>query len=799
MLRNRRAGRPGLSLVRVATLPAPVAALARWGILWVAVALVAGIWGYANGTGRVENAFVDHLRSMTERPAPTDIVIVGIDDRSLAALGRWPWRRRVHAALIERLQQAGARAIGLDLILSESNPQQVEDDILLAHAIGHAGNVVLPLHAQWLGSADVQPALPSPPLRAAARGVGHIHVELGQDGVARSVFLREGTGTQHWDHWTVALMQAAGEAPPGRTLPGVRRPPAAHADGRAAGGTWQRDHWIQIPFAGPPGHFARLSYVDVLEGRVPAEALRGKYVLIGATAAGMGDAYLTPMASQDSLMPGVEVSANVLDSLRRNIHLRRATPWENALFCLVPVVLAMAALYRLQPRWAFCTVVALVLLVYVLAWAALKAPGVQFAPLAALGCLALIYPMWGWFRLEAVTDYLAKEFRQMQREDKLLTALPVAGRGTGDELDRRMLALTTAAEQLRGLLRFVRDSIDSLADVVLVADPQGRVLLANEAAARYFSASVQQLQDRDVDALFADRLRLPDRSPLPPVVPVVREQALERHVVDVQQRDLLLKCLPRRAQDGTVVGSIVSLVDISAVQQVQRQREEALRFISHDMRAPQSSILTLIELQRLDPVPDPQVFERIEAHARRTLALADDFVHLARAQSDAYEFTTVDLCDVIVDAADRFWDQARARGVEIVTEASNGPCMSRADRDLLTRAVANLVDNALKYGPRGGRITCALQRDGDRHVISVKDEGPGIAQDQQASLFEQFKRLGRDTRTSGAGLGLAFVQAVVTRHRGTVWVCSLPGAGAEFRMSLQAVDVLDSLPALTVE
>jgi PAS domain S-box-containing protein len=782
--------RRGWSFVRVASLPQPVAALGRWGVFWAVVTLVAALWGYGNGLGRVESAFVDHLLSMTERPAPPDVVIVAIDDRSLSALGRWPWRRSVHAGLIDRLHDAGARAIGLDLILSESNPEQVQDDLLLARAIERAGNVVLPLHAQWNAPASVQPALPSPPLLAAAQGVGHIHVELGRDGVARSVFLREGDGTQQWDHWTLMLMKAGGEPLPDDRLRGLRRRVAAPGPQ----GTWQRDHLIQIPFAGPPGHFARLSYVDVLQGRVSPESLRGKYVLIGATAAGMGDAYLTPMASRDSLMPGVELSANVLDSLRQGIHLRRATRWENALFCMLPVVLAMVALYRLRPRWAFCTVVALVLLVYVLAWLALKVPGVQFAPLAALGCLALIYPLWSWFRLESVTNYLAREFRRMQREDKLLAALPGTLRGTGDELDRRMLALTRAAEQLRGLQRFVRESIDSLSDAMLVTDPQGVVLLANQAAARYFGDSVGRLQDRSLDELLAGRLRLPDQTPVTTVMPGAEGGATELHVIDPQQRDLLLKCVPRHAPDGTLMGSTVSLVDISAVQQVQRQREEALRFISHDMRAPQSSILTLIELQRLNAGADPQVFERIEAHARRTLALADDFVHLARAQSDAYEFAPVDLRDVIVDAADRFWAQARARRVEIATDVPVEPCISRIDRDLLTRAVANLIDNALKYGPSEGQVTCTLRREDERHVISVCDQGPGIAQELQPGLFEQFKRLGRDTRTSGAGLGLAFVQAVAARHRGEAGVRSMAGAGAEFRIELPALDD-DALPS----
>jgi CHASE2 domain-containing sensor protein/signal transduction histidine kinase len=773
---------------RVAPPPPRASALARWGWFWMVAVGVALALGHANGLGRVENALIDHLSSLNGRAASPDIVIVAIDERSLDALGRWPWRRSVHAALLDRLHAAAPRAIGLDLILAESDGAYPVHDARLAEAIRRSANVVLPLHMQrFAGEAAPRAALPAPVLATSAAALGHIHVELGSDGVARSVFLREGVGERGWEHWTLALLRAGGEPIERDRLPGMRRPVNTAARTPDAETTWWRDHWLQVPFAGAPGHFRRVSYVDVLEGRVDSESLRGKYVLVGATAVGMGDAYLTPMASEDALMPGVEVSANVLDGLRLGLDLRRAERWENALFCVVPVVLALFVLYRLRPRPAFGAIVALMGMVYAACMLAQQAAGVQFAPLAALLCVALVYPLWSWFRLEAAIDYLAFEFRQIQHKDKLLTALPVQP-ATGDELDRRMLAMTAGVEQLRGLQRFVRDGLDSLSDAVLVTDRAGAILLTNHAATRYFGVAAETLQDRVVDDVLGPCV-FPNGGGVLPALPASLDAApAEFAGSDAQSRDLLLKCVPRRAPNGDLAGWIFSLVDISTVQQVQRQREEALRFISHDMRAPQSSILTLIELHRLDAQrPDPTLFDRIEGHARRTLALTDDFVHLARAQSDALVFEPVDLADVVVDAVDGFWDQATARRVDIVTEAEAGSCLCRADRGLLTRAVGNLIDNALKYGPQGARVHCALVLDGTSCTITVRDEGPGIAAEDQSALFEQFKRLGTDTRSGGAGLGLAFVQAVAARHNGSVDVRSRVGEGAEFRLHLPAL------------
>lgn len=773
----------------IASLPAPVAVFGRWGLFWGVVLLAVALAGFANGLGRVDLALTDQIASLDTRPVSPEVLVVAIDERSLATLGRWPWRRAVHAALLDRLSQQGVRAVGLNLLLADADAAHPGDDARLAQAMRRSGAVVLPLHAQWPNGQYAESALPLPVLREAAHGLGHVHVELDDDGVARSVFLREGTAGERWNHWSLALLAAGGEAVDLSRLPGIRRPvPAGGEPADDPGndpGVWRRNHQVLIPYAGPPGQVAQLSYIDVLEGRVPPEQLQGRYVLIGVTARSLANGYATPMASRERLMPGVEVSAQLLDALRQGVHRRSATPWENALFSAVPLLLAALALTRWPPRRALWSLLGLVLLVIASAWLLRRAAGIQVAPLAALLGLALGYPAWAWFRLDAVVRYLGSEFRQVQRGSELLAA-PSATPPRGDALDRQMRAMATGVQQLRALQRLVHDSLDSLGDAVLVLDDQGRVRLANTAAARYFGDAVQGLRDQPLHELLAARLTLADRSPLPDLRAALRGQGGHWHVVDAQRCDMVLKCHPRLSADGRPEGSIVSLVDISAVQQVQRQREEALRFLSHDMRAPQSTIITLLELDRMAPGSDPQLLARIEVHARRALALAEDFVQLARAQSDAYEAEPMDLADVVIDAADRHWDQARALSVEIVTETPPTPSVCRGDRELLTRAVGNLIDNALKYGPRGGQVRCRLVREGDRHVISVIDQGPGVAPEDRSGLFDPFKRLGRETRTRGAGLGLAFVQAVLAHHGGRAQVRGEPGEGAEFRLELPA-------------
>jgi signal transduction histidine kinase len=398
-----------------------------------------------------------------------------------------------------------------------------------------------------------------------------------------------------------------------------------------------------------------VSYLDVLEGRIPAPSLRGAIVLVGATAPGMMDAYPTPVSSQDALMPGVEISAQALVALRESRNLRAAAPGEAALLTLGALALAAAAL-RFAPPWAAGgAVLSLLPLTLFTAWALLQA-GVQWKPAAALLGLLLLYPLWSWQRLEAALAYLAREFERTRQQVPLdqRRDAPVA---RGDLLDRRMAALSDGAAHVRAL---------------------------------------------------------------------------------------------------------------------ERQRQEALNFLSHDLRAPLSATLALIELQ--GSAHDASTLTAIEVHARRALALADGFVQLARAESaQGYRMELLDLRDPVVEGVDACWPQARAKAMDLSSEAPEHECLVRGDRSMLTRVLVNLVDNALKHAGRvGGGVQCRLLAREASWRIEVVDAGPPLEPDVASGLFTRFRRGRADA--SGAGLGLAFVQAVAQHHGGRAgWFAQAQG------------------------
>ena len=299
---------------------------------------------------RTDRLLQDALVRMSPRDVSNSpVVLIGIDDKSIAVLGRWPWPRTLHAGLIDRIGTGQPAAIGLDLLLSEPDTLQPDHDRHLAQALERSAKVVLPMMMQNVGGRAL-PVEPLPMFAHSAAAIGHVHLPVDDDGVARSVNLREGQTERQWDHFGVNLLRMGGFWSPDKALPGSAEIEPGTIDPVAQQKlSWQRSHAIDIAFAGPPGTFARYSYVDVLDGTVPSETFRGKLVLIGATATGIGDLYATPVTDAQRLMPGVEITANLMDALLQDLALTRPPGWVHTLFNTLPVLLALSALAFTPP------------------------------------------------------------------------------------------------------------------------------------------------------------------------------------------------------------------------------------------------------------------------------------------------------------------------------------------------------------------------------------------------------------------------------------------------------------------
>jgi CHASE2 domain-containing sensor protein len=441
--------------------------LREWALLTLllcALLVAATKWGWLE---RADFWLYDASVTLAGRAASPDILILTIDETSVARLGRWPWSRQVLAEVVERLTQAGAGPVLLDIILSEPQRDDPLADARLAAAIAAHGRVVLPVFMPLAGDAVVRPL---PALAARAR-LGHAQALVDADGVTRRYLRVESTGGAS----TTAGASSAGESSfahvaqilaelAGRPVMPVPKTMATPPGAAMPTPAPQLAEPLLAPFAGPPGHFARRPVLDLLDGRLAATELKGRTVLVGATATGLGDNLVTPLAGLGGTMPGIEFVANVLDGLMTGTTLQPLGS-SASLGVSVAVLLAlMMALLVTSPQAALWITVLSCAGLAVAAGTALKVWGVWFPPAAAITVMAVAYPLWSWRRLEASLSAMTRETRriaalaQPQAQTQVqpgAAALPTPKPkplGFFDPVETRIAAITHAVDQIAGAL-----------------------------------------------------------------------------------------------------------------------------------------------------------------------------------------------------------------------------------------------------------------------------------------------------------------------------------------------------------
>ncbi len=232
-----------------------------------------------------------------------------------------------------------------------------------------------------------------------------------------------------------------------------------------------------------------------------------------------------------------------------------------------------------------------------------------------------------------------------------------------------------------------------------------------------------------------------------------------------------------------------------------QRKDELVATISHDFRSPlaviRQNVQTLLrDLPRIDATDLRGFLEGIARQEDRLTALCTNLLDLARLKQRGAPDTPVDLAEVARQMVDDLTARARAAGVELVVDvAVGGTTMARGDRDRLGQVVQNLVDNALKFTPRGGRVQVRVSGDARAVRVEVEDSGVGVPADALPRLFEPFFQVPTNAHAGqGSGLGLAIVKAVVDSHGGTIAVRSLEQHGTTFSVELPALTTGAALP-----
>ncbi|MES9832224.1 MAG: CHASE2 domain-containing protein [Candidatus Thiodiazotropha sp. DIVDIV] len=817
-------------------------------------------------------------------PASDDIVIVAIDEKSLKALGRWPWSRRVHAELVDELTQAGAKAIVFDILMAEEDRIDPEADIRLIQSVAASERVFMPvIMEQHRQGGMLIESMPLPALSNVATGLGHVHIDLDADGIARGVFLYEGLGQAYWPHLMLSLLHWLDpDEFSMETKQLTEHAPNVHVISRHA-------HRL-IPFSGPAGHYHRYSYSQVLEGDYLPDLFRDRIVLVGVTATGIGDALPTPLSGYGVPMPGVEINANILDSLRRGETIAPVGYLTHLLVSTLIVVLPFLFYPYFPTRAAPLVSVALVMGFVLVNWIMLRGLEIWFPPSAALLGLTLSYPLWSWRRLDLAVRYLNEQLERMQSEQSLLPVhlppgdmasamqflsrlMPLQGwvvydsrsgrklMGNGEDLgapldllteghwqrsgaeiwtliqrpdtfwqlglswprngvpegralrlvsdfayqfsekplasqgsvleriELRMHQMREATARIQRFRNLIRNAVGQMDDGLMVINSHGQVVMSNPRSAFYLGF------DEDQDLLGEDAYQLLSLLEVQGgetweaifTKVMLANEPVRFEAIRRPDTELFVQLKSLVGVEAETHGMIVNLSYIGTLKRSERTRAKMLNFLSHDIRSPITSLLSLTQSQQRLQGSADELAEAIEPLARRSLKLADDFLRLARAEAvEGQSFIEADFVSIACNATDEIYIKAKANNIVVKSLFDEDEIWMLGDPGLLERALFNLLENAVKFSPEDGQITMSVYRENSLVVCEIADQGPGIPEGQLNEIFLPFTQSSfhalSDTR--GVGLGLSFVKVVADKHHGKVAARNNDQGGATFSISI---------------
>jgi two-component system sensor histidine kinase KdpD len=338
--------------------------------------------------------------------------------------------------------------------------------------------------------------------------------------------------------------------------------------------------------------------------------------------------------------------------------------------------------------------------------------------------------------------------------------------------------------------------IEASEDGIIVLDPLGVVIHANEVACAILELERAELVGRRFESLevrHTHYLRLREA-----VREFVEHPKQERERVEIslflrgRDHNYVLRLTPFRTRDGSPAGLLLALQDITYVRDQERRRENLVATLSHELGTPLTSLRIAVEMlrQRADKI-DRELRGFVDIANEDVQRLADvsqRFLDLARsrAMTIAVERNPVSLEAVIARVVKLFAIQAKDKGLTL--EAKGVPAETiPGDEVKLTWALSNLVANAIRYTPPGGRVEVGTESRDGAAVITVSDTGPGIPAEQQERIFERFTQSASAGEAGAAGLGLAIVRDVVQAHGGRIRLDSAPDKGTRFTLELPRV------------
>ena len=702
------------------------------------------------------------------RPASGNIVVVGIDNRSLRELNVWPWPREYHAALLDRLLDAGAERVALDIdFSSNSNPAS---DAAFEEALRRAGGrAILATFKQLVRDENGNDVFVyTAPIERLARHarLGHVNVQVESDSLV-------------WRYTTFEEIDS------------IRLPGMATLLGNAED-TDTRS--FTIDYAILAETLPYISYADVLRGNFDPAFFAGKTVIVGATALELGDRIPVPV---EFVLPGPVVQALVADTIVQNRGLERFDPM---LVALIAVLVGAMSAWPID-RWSWKRGGLLVLC------NGAAAAGASLGVQAGTPILLDVAPI----ALTPVALYLASLVRSIDRLGIMF---------------RRERMESMYRRAMMGAV------VDSSFDGIAIADREGNIELVNPSATQFlgrdeeeligapirsvlpWSPEIQALYETDEDGMKKATVVGPIELSLE-----LRGEMLTIELIVSSARLTLQGSNGRDAPDERVVYIYMfrDITDRKRVEEAQRlateeanaanrAKTEFLHNMSHELRTPLNAIIgfsDIIKNEMMGPIGVAQYLEYIRDinnSGQHLLQVVNDILDMSKIESGQMQLVETEVYLPHVVEASRRLVEERAKKADLAIDIdvpSELPELS-GDERMIKQMLLNLLTNSIKFTPQGGRILVKAEREDDGGtVVRIRDTGIGIAAKDFEKIMEPFGQadasLAREYE--GTGLGLPLVRSMIELHGGRLSLESEVGVGTVVSLHFPPERVVPPRPA----
>ena len=361
---------------------------------------------------------------------------------------------------------------------------------------------------------------------------------------------------------------------------------------------------------------------------------------------------------------------------------------------------------------------------------------------------------------------------------------------TDDEIGRLGRAFNEMSSSVKNSMAVVaneRSRLDnilcSLTDGVVMTDSEGKIVLANPAAEKLLNFKeakvsgkplIEAIPDHEIDNLLKNCLV------------TVHEQNTQLDSISGR----FLRAIAVPITTGNTRGALILFQDLTEMRSLQTMRREFVGNISHELRTPMAAIKAIVETLRDGAINDPEAeidfLNRLDVEVDGMTQMVSELIELTRIETGKIKLKLepVNLNLLVEEVIARLAPQADRQQVSMSAELAPDLPAVQADKERIKQVMMNIIHNAIKFTPSGGKVVVSTKLDSQLVATQVADTGIGISKEDLPHIFERFFKADKSRSTSGSGLGLAIAKHTVQIHGGTIWVRSEQGKGSIFGFNL---------------